>query len=150
MDTIRRGEMVYVASKNLSLTENQVRNVLLGYIEYIKDKLSKKESVNIFNIATLNVKGFEGYLDTLAYACTEVSKSIGVSAKVVKEILNYYEEEILFDIKQGYSHSITGLVTLSLRNGKLLVNKSRLLCNDVDFRLKTNRAFKRKAEGYTK
>ena len=147
MDTIRRGDMVYIISKNLSLTEDTVRKTLVGYVNYIKRKLDKKESVNILNIATLKVKDYDGYLDTLAYVCTEVAKDVNISPLAVKEILSYYEEQLLYDLKEGYDHSITGLVTVAIENGRLVVSKSRLLGRNTNFRLKTIRSFKRKAEG---
>ena len=146
MDTIRRGDMVYIISKNLSLTEDVVRRTLVGYVNYVKQKLDKNESVNILNIATLKVRDYDGYLDTLAYACTEVAKEVNISPLAVKEILSYYEEQLLYDIRDGYDHSLTGLVTVSIEKGRLVVSKSRLLGKTTDFRLKTIRSFKRKVE----
>ena len=149
MDSLTKQDFVIRISKKLKISERQVKLIIDTYIDYIKQKLEKGESVGVMRICRMNVVRYDGPIDTFAYVCTEVSMMTGIGREIVKGVLYYYEECIITELRKFYTIVITGVLRLKLlENGEggyqVEALRSSSLCPKVNFKMVILNSFRRK------
>ena len=149
MDALTKRDFIIRISKKLKIPEKQVKLIIDTYIDYIKQKIESGESVGVMRICKMNVVGYDGIIDTFAYACTEVSLKTGISREMVKGVLYYYEECIMTELRKFYTIIITGVLRIRLleKNNEgyqIEILKSGSLCPKSNFKMIVRNSFKRK------
>lgn len=150
METIRRTEAVSLLSEKLNLPEKVIRKTLQEYTSYIKEHLDKGVSIGILRMCFIQIKGYDGPIDTFAYICTEVSKRVEIAPEVVRGVLLFYENLIISDLKKSYVHNLYGLITIKMSrntNGVLTPKITHSILSDYMYRVQITRSFKRKVCG---
>lgn len=149
-EVVYREEQVNQLARRLNLTKTMVADILNGYVGYLKDKLSKGETIKFLNVCYLRVDGKdEETHETLAYVSNELGKDLGISQSIVYRVLTTFEEYLISDLKNFYSYCIKGLFRIRLErygNGYKVRTKKSTVYDGLNVTVTTLGSFKRKAE----
>lgn len=151
MNKVFKSEQIYAISKELGVSQVDVKKVLDSYTNRLSDKVKNGETIKFLNICYLvNSSNKNYYNETLAYVSNEIGRETKLGKELVFRVLKTYEDTIIQDLKRFYSHGIRGLVKFKrIEYGegvyKVRVNKGSNL--DSDVRVVTINSFRRKVEG---
>lgn len=150
MDAVSRLDYEFIISKKLNIPVETTKKILRGYTSYIKSKVNKGESINVLRICRLQIPGYTGYLETLAYTSTQLAMELNLNKDTVKMVLFSLEECIIGDIKKYYPVVLNGVLQLELDEygaaKKVRIRVSRALRDGVELHASTFKVFKRKVE----
>ena len=83
-ETVYRDVQVAQVATSLKLSKNVVENILTTYVAYLKKRLEEGETIKFLNVCYLRVNSKdESSHKTLAYVCTELGNTLGISSSVV-------------------------------------------------------------------
>lgn len=150
-EVVYKDTQITQVSNYLGISKVSVDKVLTYYVDYLKEKLEKGETIKFLNICYLRVNGKQETMhETLAYVSDEIGSILGISQVVVLRILSTYEEILIKDLKKLYAYSIRGLIRIRLEKnykGEFKVRtKKSTVYNGKDIYVTTTNSFKRKVE----
>ena len=151
METVYKDVQISQVSKHLNIPKVVVRDIFTTYVNYLKDKLSRGETIKFLNVCYLKVGGKdESVHETIAYVANEIGQKLGHSQTTVYRVLMAYEDFLIRDLRKLYSYSIRGLIRIRLEkdyNGNYKVRtKKSTAYEGYDIYVTTTGYFKRKVE----
>ena len=115
MEIVYRDEQVNQIARNLSIPKKTVKDVIVGYVNYLRDRIEEGKTIKFLNVCYLKVAGQEEEThETLAYISHELGDILSVSPNVAYRVLLSYEEFLIRDLRKLYSYSIRGLLRIRL------------------------------------
>ena len=102
-------------SVNINLPKTTVESIINSYMNYIKERLSRGETIKFLNIFYIVVKSNKKVVqETLAYTSGEIANQLGISQNCVYRVLTCYQEMIENDLERGNYYNIRGIASLYL------------------------------------
>ena len=151
VETVYKDAQISQVSKHLNIPKTTVYQIFTAYVDYLKGKIDKGETVKFLDVCYLRVNGKDEQVhETLAYISHELADSLKLSHVVVYRVLTTYSEFLIRDLKKLNSYSIRGLIRIKLEKNykgeyKVRTKKSTVY-NGKDVYVTTTNFFKRKAE----
>lgn len=150
-ETVYRDVQVDQVATSLKLSKNVVENILTTYVAYLKKRLEEGETIKFLNVCYLRVNSKdESSHKTLAYVCTELGNTLGISSSVVYRVLTSFEECLISDLQNMYTYCIRGLINIRLEKNtkgeyRVRTKKSTIYNGDPIY-VTTLGSFKRRVE----
>lgn len=146
----RDAQVDEIVSK-LNINKSQVEEIVIGYVDYLKNKLTLGESIDVLGICSIVYDGDKKsrLVEPLGYVAYELADLLNQSNITVKRVLDTWQEVIEKLITTNKPVTIKGLIRLKTNEEKgkvkLRIKKSTTL-NNVEVRISTNDFFRRKVE----
>lgn len=151
MEVVYKDVQISQVSNHLNIPKTTVNDIFTSYVNYLKGKIDKGETVKFLDVCYLRVDGKdESAHETLAYISHELADTLKLSPVVVYRVLTTYSEFLIRDLKKLNKYSIRGLIRIRLeRNYKgeyKVRTKKSTVYNGKSVYITTTNFFKRKAE----
>jgi hypothetical protein len=144
IETVYKLDQVYRISKDLKVTQRDVKAILDTYFNLLRYQLENGKSVKVLSICHL-ISEFDNdeSFNTLAFISTEIASVLKLGKHTVFGVLNYLNELIIDDLRKSKAYVLYGLIRVELTYESVTVLKSKVYQN-MGIRVYTSNSFKRK------